>query len=64
MQNLYLQLSYDDYKRVEDQLKRFEELERTHHTPDCYHKSFRLQISNDLILEFQGPLVKTQPVVE
>lgn len=57
--NLYLQLTYDDYKRLEDQLRNFAALETTHRTVEGgYHKAFRVQVSESLVIEFQGPLVK------
>ena len=60
--NMYLQLDYDDYKSLEDQLKRWSEIETSHETTDehgrYYHKAIRLNIGDDLTLEFQGPLVK------
>lgn len=61
--NLYLQLDYDDYKSIEDQLRRFEELETSHITVSgYYHKAFRLDLGA-FVIEFQGPLVK-QPQYE
>lgn len=57
--DLYLRLSHEDYKRVEDQLRHFDELETIHRTVEGgYHKAFRLRITDSLILEFQGPLIK------
>ena len=59
MNDLYMRLTYEQYKGLEDQLRRFEEIETTHRTVDGgYHKAFRLHITDSLILEFQGPLVK------
>lgn len=59
MNDMYIRLTHEDYKRVEDQLRRFDELETTHRTVDGgYHKAFRLQVTDSLILEFQGPLIK------
>lgn len=59
MKNIYMQLSYDEYKSVEDQLRRFNEIETTHTTTGgYYHKAFRLHLGTDAVIEFQGPLVK------
>ena len=59
MNDLYMRLNYEQYKNLEDQLKRFKELETTHKTVDGgYHKAFRLHISETLVIEFMGPLVK------
>jgi len=57
--DLYMRLTYEQYKSLEDQLRRWEELETTHMTVEGgYHKALRIQISDTLILEFQGPLIK------
>ena len=53
----YLSLSYEEYKRLEDQMKAFGETVHTS-TDGFYHKSIRLRINDDLIIEFHGPLVK------
>ena len=59
MNDLYMRLTYEQYKGVEDQLRRFAELETTHRTVDGgYHKAFRLKVTDTLIIEFMGPLVK------
>lgn len=59
MNNLYIQLTYDQYKGVERQLDNFRNLETTHQTVEgAYHKAFRLRVTETLVLEFQGPLVK------
>lgn len=59
MNDLYMRLTYEQYKHLEDQLARFKEIETTHRTVDGgYHKAFRLQVTEGLILEFQGPLIK------
>lgn len=61
MQPFYTQLTYEQYKDFEEQLKHFSELETTHESgnmdPKFYHKSFRIRIG-DLMLEVTGPLVK------
>lgn len=59
MNDLYMRLSYDQYKKLEEQLENFKELETTHRTVDGgYHKAFRLQVTETMIVEFQGPLIK------
>ena len=59
MNDLYMRLTYEQYKSLEDQMKNFEETETTHRTVDGgYHKAFRLRVTDSLIVEFQGPLIK------
>jgi len=59
MNDLYMRLTHEQYKNLEDQLLRFSELETTHRTVDGgYHKAFRLRVTDTLIIEFMGPLVK------
>lgn len=57
--NIYMQLDYDEYKYLEEQCLAF--AEREHRSTDddglMYHKSFRIEIGDDLVIEFQGPLV-------
>lgn len=57
MQVMYMQLhKWEDYKAMEDQMRAFKE---TSHqtTPGFYHKSIRIRFSDDLIIEFHGPMV-------
>ena len=59
MNDLYMRLNYEQYKALEDQLDRWEEIETTHKTVDGgYHKALRLKVTDTLIIEFMGPLVK------
>jgi hypothetical protein len=52
----YMHVTYEAYKRLEEQMKAFKET--THKTTSgFYHKSIRLQIDDNLIIEFHGPLV-------
>ena len=52
-----MQLDYESYKGLEDQMKEF--LETTHKSTDgFYHRAIRLYITPGLTLEFHGPLVK------
>lgn len=52
----YLHLRYEDYKELERQMREFAETTHTT-TGNYYHKSIRLRIASDLIMEFHGPLV-------
>ena len=59
MNDLYMRINYEQYQNLADQLRRFDELETTHRTVDGgYHKACRLQVTENLIIEFQGPLLK------
>jgi hypothetical protein len=61
--DIYAQLDYRQYKHLEDQLRRWDQIETSHTSVDgFYHKALRLEIG-DLTLEIQGPAVK-QPVHE
>ncbi len=54
---LYCQIpKYEDYKHLEQQMREFKE---TSHKSEegFYHKSIRLRVDRDLIVEFHGPLV-------
>ncbi len=56
MSILYLHLTYEDFKNLEEQMKSFKET--THRSEGgFYHKSLRLKIDSSLIMEFHGPLV-------
>jgi len=56
MSVMYLHLDYEAYKALEAQMRAF--AETTHKsTGGFYHKSIRLRINPDLIMEFHGPLV-------
>lgn len=56
MSVLYLHLDYESYKGLEGQMLAFQETQhRT--TGGFYHKSIRLRVTPDLIIEFHGPLV-------
>ena len=52
----YMHLTYEEYKELEAQMRQFAE---TSHKSEggFYHKSIRLTICADLIIEFHGPLV-------
>ena len=53
---IYTHLTYEEYKKLEAQMKSFGET--SHRTEGgFYHKSIRLTVNDDLIMEFHGPLV-------
>jgi len=55
---IYTHLTYEQYKYLEDQMLDFKEKETAHKTEGgFYHKSIRLEITPDLIMEFHGPMV-------
>ena len=55
----YKSLTYEEYKSVEEQLRDFKALETTHTTATgFYHRSFRLRINQNEIIEFHGPGVR------
>ena len=59
MNDIYMRLTHEQYKSVEKQLKNFNSIETTHKTVDGgYHKAFRLYVTDSLVIEFMGPLVK------
>lgn len=53
---LYVHIDYESYKELERQMREFKE---TSHKSEggFYHKSIRLRIGPDAIIEFHGPLV-------
>lgn len=56
MSIIYTHLSYEAFKELERQMREFRET--THKTEGgFYHKSIRLKITDDLIMEFHGPMV-------
>lgn len=56
MSVIYTHLTYEEYKTLEQQMKRF--AETSHRTEGgFYHKSIRLRVKDDLIIEFHGPMV-------
>lgn len=52
----YTHMTYERYKRLEEQMKAFRETSHTT-TGGFYHKSIRLEIDDSTIMEFHGPLV-------
>lgn len=57
--DLYIRLSYDEYKAFESALRNFQDRETEHTNVEktFYHKSFRLPLGG-IALEVHGPLVK------
>lgn len=56
MSVVYTHLTYEQYKFLEQQMKEFKET--THRTEGgFYHKSIRMKITDDLIMEFHAPMV-------
>lgn len=56
MSVVYTHITYEEFKSLEKQMKAFNET--SHKTEGgFYHKSIRLVVSKDLIMEFHGPLV-------
>lgn len=53
---IYTHLSYEEYKELEQQMRVF--AETSHETTGgFYHKSIRLRVGENLVMEFHGPLV-------
>ncbi len=57
MTSMYISMSHEDYKAIEKQMKEFEET--THRTETgFYHKSIRIVLNSETVIEFHGPNVK------
>lgn len=56
MSVLYIHLTYEHYREFERQCRRFKETSHTS-TGGFYHKSIRLKVDENTIMEFHGPLV-------
>lgn len=54
----YLHLTYEDYKDLEGQMRAFAETTHTTTPGPFYHKSIRLKINPQFIIEFHGPNVR------
>jgi len=57
MTAMYIHLGYEDYKKLEAQMRAFEETKHVTTPVGFYHKSIRLSINANLVMEFHGPLV-------
>lgn len=58
MNVMYLQMDYEQYKKLEQQMKAFKETTHVSTPGPFYNKSIRLEISQDLIMEFHAPVVR------
>jgi len=54
----YFHLTYEDYKNLEAQMRAFAETVHTATPGPFYHKSIRLRVNGELIVEFHGPNVR------
>jgi len=54
----YLHLTYEDYKDLENQMKLYKETIHTTTPGPFYHKSIRLKVGPNFIIEFHGPNVR------
>lgn len=54
----YIHLTYESYKNLEKQMIAFHETTHTSTPGPFYHKSIRLEIDENLIMEFHGPSVR------
>jgi len=57
MTAVYIHLTHENYKRLEEEMIAFNETVHTT-TEGFYHKSIRLHIDDNTVMEFHGPLVK------
>ncbi len=62
MADIYIHLTFDEYKALEEQMKSFAETNHGDGT-DWYHKSIRLKIGEELTMEFHGPNVKARETI-
>ena len=56
MTDIYIRLTYDEYKEMEEQMKEFPETTHTS-VEGFYHKALRIKCGA-LLFEFQGPMIK------
>ena len=62
LNDMYMRLNFEQYKNLERQLADYKAIETTHRSVEGgYHKAFRLRVTDTLVIEFMGPLVK-QPL--
>ena len=57
--DLYFNLDYNAFKALEKAMKEFPETSHGEGT-DWYHKSVRIPVGDNLMLEFHGPGVKAR----
>ncbi len=61
MPYIYIQLSYEEYKSLEEQMRSVPETDHRTVPDGGYHKAIRLEVKagpDPLIFEFQGPVLK------
>ncbi len=64
MADMYFNLTYREWKTLEEAMKAFPETAHGEGT-EYYHKAVRIPVGLDLTIEFHGPLVKArQPADE
>lgn len=56
----YFHLDYEAYKSLEAQMRAYAETTHTSTPGPFYHKSIRLKINPQMIIEFHGPNVRGQ----
>ena len=61
MVDMYFNLTYDQFKKLEKAMKEFPETSHGEGT-DYYHKAVRIPVGEDLTIEFHGPVVKARIV--
>lgn len=60
--DIYFNLTYDQYKALEEAMRRFPETVHGEGT-EYYHKAVRIPVG-DLTIEFHGPIVKARQTIE
>ena len=59
--NIYVQVDYDQYKSLENQIRSWADIESTHESTGLdkkfYHKALRLDLG-EFMIEIQGPIVR------
>lgn len=59
MADIYCNLSYDEYKRLEEACRAFRETTHGEGT-EYYHKAIRLPVGDAVTIEFHAPGVKAR----
>ena len=59
MAEMYMHLTYEEWKAMEEQMKEFKETAHGSGT-DWYHKSIRIKVNDGLTIEFHAPNVKAR----
>ncbi len=63
MADLYINVNYEEWKRIEKQFKAWEETEHGAGT-EYYHKALRVKVNDDLSIEFHAPVVKARMLLD